>query len=321
MKTLKTMKTRARMKSAVCIVIVLALAPVCHGAPLSEELTHLESLAPDETALVAAVRRFYTQQKALVEWDGEMARKYTEEAKPDLVAAKGDDIEHRLALIEEAWRFVLQHYERNARANNYFGEFLYDYKGQQNAAERLWRFALLDDEDLGSAHNNLGLHLMHTGRYTEGLRHLGRALKLEPKNPDYLYNAAQTYLIYFTQIEKRFKMTRKKIYKEAMRFSRKATKYAPDDFEILKDYATNFYAAENFGIEADWTAASEAWAQARTCAETLQNRFFTLLNEGRTWIRAKRWAKAAERLEQALELRPGSTVTQRLLEEARSNAR
>lgn len=285
--------------------------------PIPEELAQLHALSGNEMGLVDAARRLDLQLQKQIEADRELAQDHYAKGERELAIGKGEEMLRRVELIEDAWDFVTRRYPRNARAHNYYGELFYDLKNQPGEGERLWRMALSLNGNLSEAHNNLGLHYMHVGLYDEGLRHLGRALELEPENPDFLYNIVQIYLTYYPEIEKRFKnITRKKHYKKAMRWSKKATKYAPGDYEILSDYANNFYAAENFDTGADWDEAAEAWEQARAHASTQEQVFHTLINEGRAWLRAKEWEKATARLEEAMEHHPGSDVIQALLDRA-----
>jgi tetratricopeptide (TPR) repeat protein len=174
------------------------------------------------------------------------------------------------------------------------------------------------DEDLAMPYNNLGLHYFHSGDYDRGLTNIGKALDLEPENPDFLFNTTQIYLTYFPQIEKEFGMDKEKLYKEAMRMSKDAAKYAPNDFQILQDYAANFYAGENFGVEVNWSEAALAWQQALPMAPSDADKFYVLLNEGRTWKFANQPGKAAEALNKALVYEPDSRVAKQLLEELAS---
>lgn len=302
------------------IAALLATLAVFAAGPLSPELEDLASIADNEALLVETVRRFDLQQQALIEWDRELAQSYAEEGKNDLAQTKADDIEHRIDLIGEAWNFARGYYHDNARVNNYLGEFLYDFRGDTSGALRYWKLALNLDKKLGAVHNNLAIHYFHVGDYDRGLHHVGRALKLEPKNPDYLFNVAQMYLIHFPQIGERYGLSKATLYEQAMRHSRDAARYAPDDYALLLDYAVNFFASENFGVNVNWENAAQAWERARERAPTKTDHFYTLLNEGRVWIRAEQWDKAAQRLQEALQARPESAVAQKLLEEARANA-
>lgn len=299
--------------------VVLAFILVSGGvsAKLSDELAHLESLATQEVQLVEAARRFDLQQKSLIQWDGDLIRQYGAQGRSDLIRTKQNDTNRRIELIRETWEFVTDRYPNNARALNYFGEYLYDYGGEKLKAIRNWRVAIQLDKKLAAPHNNLGLHDFHQGNYKTGLEHLQRALELEKNNPDFLYNMSQMYMLYFPQIGAMLDTSKDKLYREAMRMSKKAAELLPDDHHVLLDYATNFYAAEGFGIQADWQTAAMAWRKVSAKAETHQEYFFAYLNEGRTWLWAGKSDKAIEALKQASILEPDSRVVAQLLQKAR----
>lgn len=299
---------------------LLAATQGATAATLPDELAHLEELRGNEAALVEAVRRFAEQQQAMIIWDRELMEDYVRENDQALAETKLADLQRRLQLIETAWQFVLSHYDANARAHNYYGEFLYDYRQDPLGGVRHWNLAVSTNSKLASPHNNLAIHYFHTGMYDHGLRHLGEALELEPKNPDFLYNAAQLYLTYFPQFERKYDLTRAELFKEAMRMSRDAAKLAPEDYPIAKDYATNFYLGEQFKLKVDWEEAARAWQAAHALAPNEAEKFFTLLNEGRVWLRAGNKARASEVLQKALALEPESDVVKNLLAEAGGTA-
>jgi tetratricopeptide (TPR) repeat protein len=262
-------------------------------------LAHLANLTGDQEQLVEAVRRFHRQQLALVDWDRRLLTDYSQDGQDDLALTKVQDIRKRVALARDAWRYVLDYYPNNALANNYYGELQYDHLGDPAGGVQSWLLATRLDDKLGLPHNNLALHYVHAGQIDTGLRHLGKALDLDPKNPDFLYNGAQFYLNYFPRLEKQFEFKKVKLYKEAMRMSRDAAKYAPGDFQIVQDYAVNFFAAQNFGVEPDWNEAAAAWQKAQALAPGEEEKFYTVLNR-------------------ALAIRPESDVAQRLLGELQS---
>lgn len=300
---------------SVAIFGVLSGSWCAAQAPLPGELVHLQVLVENPRELVDAVRRFDLQQQKLLEWDGDLARKHAAAGQRDLASIQAEESSRRKALIERAWVFTLQYYPNNPRANNYYGEFLYDYRGRIAEALQKWLLATRMNEDFASPHNNLGIHYFHVGDYDNGLNHLGKALKLDPKNPDFLYNLSQMYVIHFPQIRQKYKMSEKELYREAMRLSKKAAKYAPDDYEIVKDYAMNFFAGANFGIEVDWGQGAEAWVQARALSRNAQDRFYCHLQEGRAWIRADESARALASLNEARAFEPDSVVVQNLIHE------
>jgi len=259
-------------------------------------------------------------QISLLRIDEKLMGYYAREGKADLAEEKQRDFLHRIDVLEKQWNWVLERYPHDPRATNYYGELLYDYGHDEQRGFQMWMTAVGLDENCAPAHNNLGVHYFHTGNYAEGLRHLQRALDLEKDNPDYLFNMAQMYLIYFDKLEGMLKMSKEKLYKEAMRMSGKAADLAPDDFDLLQDYAVNFYAAENFGVEADWSDAAAAWNRAVPHARTEDEKFYALLNVGRAWIRASRPQDAVPPLEQAVQLKRDSDAAKQLLAKAKGEA-
>lgn len=301
------------------VLLCLSAMPAL-AADLPPELKFLETIESDEAALVDAGRRFQLQQFALMDWDDQLIQNYAADGQGDLAATQQEETQKRGKLVRTMWEWVLERYPQNARANNYYGEYLFDYSGDEAGGLKHWMTATQIDDDLGPAHNNLGIYYFHTGEYNRGLEHLDRALKLEPDNPDYLYNLAQMYLIHYPQIERITKTPRDKLYKRAMDMSKKAAALLPNDFDIVQDYAVNFFAAENFGIDADWEMAAEAWKRAQAVARTEDERFYALLNEARAWMNGKQPKNAISPLEQAVKLQTDSTVAQQLLAKAREAA-
>ncbi len=305
------------MKLRWAILLALLVLPSTVSGELPDDLAHLEALATQPEELVSAARRFGLQQQSLIEWDLALIEEYRREGKYDLARTKQAGITNRVDLMRRAWVYVIERYPNNARALNYHGEFLYDYDGQQVQAVQNWRVAIKIDEKLAAAHNNLGIHFFHNGDYRNGLEHLQRALELEDDNPDFLYNMSQMYLIHFPQVGALLDFSKDKMFKEAMRMSKDAAKFAPNDYDVLLDYATNFYAGDTYDVEIDWELAALAWQQARTQARTQIQIFFTHLNEGRTWLRADEKENAIEALEAAAAMRPDSRVVEQLLTKAR----
>lgn len=305
------------MNLPAAVSLIFLVLSVDVSAQLPEELAHLESLSSDQVELVGAARRFDRQQQELIEWDRALIGEYMLAGKRDLAATQQAGIRKRVDLIRTAWLYVTDRYPNNARALNYYGEFQYDYDKDRTKAVQTWRVAIKLDDKLAAVHNNLGIHFFHVGDYRNGLNYLQRALELEEDNSDFLYNMAQMYLVFFPQIGGMLDLSKEKMYKEAMRMSKKAAKLAPDNYDILLDYATNFYAAENFGVESDWEKAALAWQGARPHAPTEMQTFYTFLNEGRTWLRSGKKKNAVKPLEEAAALRPESRVVEQLLNKAR----
>lgn len=292
----------------------------CSAAQLPEALAVIESLSADETAMVEAAHSFYTQSKTLLEWDQALLADHIAADQRELAKAKQAEIKRRTELMETAWTYVLSVHQNNAVANNYYGEFLYDYQKDERKGFQHWMKAVKIDDDLHRAHNNLGIHYFHYDDIPKGLQHLTKALKLDPKNPDYLFNAAQMYLNFFPQLQEELGLTKPRLYKKAMTFSRDARRYGEDDYTLYKDYALNFWAGKNLGVKVNWVDAAKAWQEARKHAPNQAETLSTLMNEGRAWLLAEKWDNALEPITEASRIRPGGPAISTLMKRAKAGA-
>lgn len=274
------------------------------------ELKAAEAALADEGRFVTAVTDYYNTQRpqvaALID-EAKLARNQE-------LAKKAVD---SLSALRKGFELALSKFPDNPRLKTLYGELLYDFFAEPGTALKLWREALQQDPALAGAHNDLGMLLLHQGQYGEGLDHLEKALKLEPKNPNFLFNAAQIYLIHAPQIQGLKLMEPAAVYATAMAFSREAAALSPDDFELVSDYAVNFFAAERFRVTADWSKAAKTWQAARKAARKQDQVFYTWLNEARVSINGGKRNHAIKCLEEALKILPDSPVAKQLLEEQR----
>lgn len=263
-------------------VTATALCSADEAGALPSPLSHLAGLADDVSALVGAIDQLH-------------------------------DTEPNRRMVQQAYEYALDIHPRNARLLNGYGELLYDELGQTGRATRLWRRATRLDPTCAEPFNNLAIHYCHVGKYRAGLSALQKMLHLEPGNPEFLFNAVQLYLSHGPQMASLLGWEPARLYHEAMVLSQRAAASRPCDFEFLKDYALNFFTAENFGVEPDWGQAAQAWQAARHHAPNDDMRFATWLYEARTWLRASERAKAEACLKKGLALRPQSAVARELL--------
>lgn len=288
--------------------------------PLPRDAEYLRAFLNDEKAMIDAARQYHLQQLDLTRWDYEITQSNIESTDAALQDAPAKSMEKRIDSIRQVWEFVLSVYPNNVRAMNYFGEYWYDIGGNAPAAITYWKRTLATDRNMSLAHNNLGIHYFQTGDYRRGLSHLETAIELEPKNSDFLFNITQNYLIHFPSIVKIKKTDKKKLYREAMKHSQNAARYAPDDFSLAQDYAVNFFAAENFGVDVSWGKAAAAWQAARALTEKERHEYYCLLNEGRCWLRAEEPEQALPLFVSALAMRPGNEVVVKLVSQAKSDS-
>ncbi|MCC6488291.1 MAG: tetratricopeptide repeat protein [Candidatus Hydrogenedentes bacterium] len=306
------------IRVAAAFVLLAGAVLGAREASFPPELDQLNALVGDEAKLVDAVRQFDVLQQALIAWDAEIASEAARGGDTDEVQRREEAVRARVELLGKAYDALLAHYPRNARALNYYGEYLCDQKGEMAGAVSMWKKAIAEDPKLSLPHNNLGIYYTHVGEYSRGLASYNKALELEPDNADFKFNLAQVYLINRPQVKEEYKWDDARLYKEAMKLSKEAADLRPTDYDLAQDYAVNFFAATQMGVEADWNKAAIAWQNARARATQLDQVFYTWLNEARTRLFQGENQKAAVCLQEALKMDPNNAVAKQLLEKAKS---
>lgn len=286
--------------------------------PVYPEVARLEAFLDNEAVFVEKARTFDRLHTRLADLLLARATALQKEGGAGEGAALVEDARKNLALARQAYELGLRRHPDNPSLQNYLGELLYDRFDEPQRAVELWLKAVARDASHGRAHNNLGIHFFHVGQYGQGLKHLDAALALEPDNPDYLFNMAQMYLVHWPNIMTLRQWTAAKTYAEAMRVSEKAAALAPKDFELARDHALNFFAAERMNAQPDWKKAAKAWTAARAAARNDDEVFNAWMNEGRVWLRARNGKEAERCFLAASALRPQSRLAQGLLTDARS---
>lgn len=299
------------------VLVLMLLASGSLAAETPEKFKDLETHLEDETAFVDAVRaydRVLTTRSELAQMEAEMRKKQGDQEgfEKSMANARAATAEIRVL-----YDWAMGHFPNNARLQNYYGELLYDAYGDAAGALKAWTNATSMDPKLAEPHSNLAMHYCHSGRYELGFSEMETALKLDKNNPDFNYNMCQLMMIHNIQYEEIKGISQSRIYKKAMKHSATAVKYLPTDYDVLEDYALNFFAAERFGVEADWEDAAVAWQAAREHAHNDTQRFFTWLNEGRALLRTKHPDRGIVPLENALKIMPDSGPAQELLRRAR----
>ena len=322
-----------------CGLLTLLLAATLSGGGLfasAQEPTGptpaLESPEPEvDPAYLEPLKALSGEEEAFVDQMWAMGNAALErisvlqsEMSPELTQAEAEAKNTEallcLAQLTAISELSLKTFDHNASVHNFRGTILYDAFGKQLEGVQEWLKAVSLDPKYSDPYNNLGMHYFHSGLYELGFQNMDKALELDPKNADYCFNMAQNYLIYRPQTEEIRGWDAPKIYKEAMKLSKKATKLAPDDYEILEDYAVNFIAAENFELEPDWKESTKAWQAAREHAENNVQTFFTWLNEGRAWRNLENKKEARRCFEAALGIIPGNEVATRLLNDVNAES-
>jgi len=292
--------------------------PLHQAAAQSEaEKARVESLLGDEAAAAGKIRAYDRLHQALADMAGKRAGLFGKEGNKEGSKKEIERANAELLLARQAYESALQRYPGQAVLHNYYGELLFDRFDEQEKGVAEWRKAIELDPRQSRAFNNLGIYLCHQGQYVDGLDNLDKALLLEPENPDYLYNIAQIYLAHWAKIMSIKKWTADELFKAAMKASEASARFAPTEYDLVSDYALNFFVAEQLGVTPDWEAAASAWGAARKLARNPEEEFNTWLNEGRVWYRADKPDKTEKCCDEALKIRPGSMVAEELKNIAR----
>ena len=282
---------------------------VSAASPLEMLKAHLD----DQAEFERRIRAFEKLYLGMARAKHAEAGQFEEQGEAEKAKAAANEARELLLLVKSAYELGLSRFDSSAMLNNFYGELLHDFFGRPNEAAKHWQRAVQLDKKYARAFNNLGMYHTHIGMYATGLDHLERSLKLEPKNPDYLFNMVQVYLTNYVQIGQIKKWDHARIYRDAMKMSERAASLQPNDFELLRDHAMNFFLAEKFKVNADWRKAARAWQLAQEHARNEAEKFNCKLNEARVHIRGGDKEKARACLEQAEAIMPGSPVVQNLL--------
>ncbi|NLO33853.1 MAG: hypothetical protein GX117_10950 [Candidatus Hydrogenedentes bacterium] len=271
-----------------------------------------ESLTDQETA-ERKIRAFDKINVLKAELLKEEARDLNAAGKDEDASKRREEAKALLAVVDDAYQLGLSLYGDSAVLHNFYGEFLFDIASQVSKAVSHWQKALRADENCARAHNNLGMYDLHQGAYESGLSHMDKALALEPDNPTFLFNIIQIYLTNYRQVMALTGMSRAEVFEKAMNLSARSVALAPHDYQILRDYALNFFLAEDFESLPDWTKAASAWHAAGKHAPNKMEQYNTLLYEARAHIRGDNKTEAQRCLLEADKLLPNNALVQELL--------
>ncbi|HOV60043.1 MAG TPA: tetratricopeptide repeat protein [Candidatus Hydrogenedentes bacterium] len=270
----------------------------------------------DPSQVTRRVRNYDRLQRIMAGWHEATGKKLYEAGERDQALEHARAMRAHLLRARTLYEEALRQSPRDPDLMNYYGELLYDKFGEQDRAVALWEEVLRVDTRHARAHNNLAIHDSHEGRYEQAVAHLDEAIKREPDNADYLYNLSQIYLVHWPQVMRIRLWSMDRLYDEAMELSRRAAVLRPRDLALQRDYALNFFLAENLSSKPDWKAAAKAWSKVREVARRPDDLFNAWLNEGRVWLRAEQVDRARKCFEAALAIRPDSQVARGLVQDA-----
>jgi tetratricopeptide (TPR) repeat protein len=160
----------------------------------------------------------------------------------------------RLRRVEAEYRQFLSDHPKHVRAMVAYGSFLCDLQ-REDEAIIWWKKAIVIDPDCAAAYNDLGEVYGHTGRAGDALRLHQKAYELDPAEPVYRFNWANTCILYRNDAHEVYGWDTDEIFRRSLEQFRKARDLAPQDFEFSSAYAESFYLMK----APDWQEMYAAW--------------------------------------------------------------
>jgi len=298
-------------------VICQALSAASDKATPADGLAILQPFLTNQELFEQKIRAFDKLHVGLARASYVKARSLEQEGKQTEAKAASEEEQNYLKLVKAAYEMGLAHFDNSALLHNFYGELIHDFFGQVSEAAQHWKRATQLDPEFARAHCNFGMYAFHNGMYSIGLDSMDTALRLEPDNPDFLYNMTQVYLVHSLQIMQIRKWDSTRTYNEAMKMSEKAARLLPEDYEVLRDYALNFFRGEDFNVHVNWKDAAKAWQTVRLKARTDAEIFNAWLNEARVHKSNNDKKQAMKCLDSAQAVWPDSPVVKQLIEDFR----
>ena len=244
----------------------------------------------------------------------EQAGQYAALGERDKAAALAASAKGHLTELESTYETYLEAHPDDARVHNLFGNVCADLLKDEQRALSHWEMAVELDPDYADAHNNIGTYWLHFGESGKAMERFRKAVKLDPTGADYHFNLGQAYYLFRYVAQEKYGWSLDEVFERAIEESRTGSELKPDDFKLAEDYAMTFFGAAGFGVTPDWDAARAAWNRCRTLAGNGGQEFTILLNMARVELRAGAPADVRKYAQEALALKPGNAVAQRLIE-------
>jgi len=192
------------------------------------------------------------------------------------------------------------------------GLLYYDIPGDEDRAAELWCRVVELDPSFDRAHNALAVHYGDAADHERALRHIRKALELNPDIAEYHFNAATQYFSFRLTAMKLFGWDLPRVWRESMTAYRRAVKLDPRNYVFARDYAQSFWFASSFHVELDYDAAKEAWQRALELVPDLGQRVMVLGNLARLSLADGDRPGAQKYLDEAFRLSPESLILQAL---------
>ena len=319
------------MRSCLCLLVVMLLGGALLWAddmvrPPGEAEDTASLPAAEPTARLATYRDLVAaRSRLLLRLRLLRARRYT----PDVASnpGKGEQLERD---IRSAFGEVVALYDRylkdhpdDARAHYDLGEHYYSEVQEESRAAELWRRAIELDPTFDEAHNSLAVQCADSAQHEKALRHIRKAIELNPDVAVYHFNAATFYFNFRLAAMELFGWDLPRVWKEMMAEYERSLELDPANFTAAEGCAQCFYFAHYFGVGKQYDEAQAAWERVLPLAPDRGQKVMVLTNLARFSLLAGDRDAARRYLEQALQLEPrdpAARLLKRKLEDGESIA-
>jgi len=222
------------------------------------------------------------------------------------------DIKAAFARVVALYERYLKEHPDDARAHYGFGVLCYWEGEDERRAEAHWLRTIELDPGYDLAHNALAVHYADAGEPDKALKHISKALSLNPGVAMYHFNAATFYFNFRKPAMRMFGWDLGRCWQKVTSEYEEALRLAPGNYVFARDYAQSFYFAVHFKVEPDYSRAREVWGRALALAPSTWERVMVLTNLARVSCFVGDRDAARGYLDQALTLNPGNPVALRL---------
>jgi tetratricopeptide (TPR) repeat protein len=190
--------------------------------------------------------------------------------KPEERAASQSDLDRRikekLEPVGQAYGEFLTRHPRDVRARLGYGNFL-EARGDEPGAQTQWERVLEIDPKNADAHHNLACRYTETGQVKKSFEFFSKAIELNPADPVYYYNFANTLYVLRSQAAAYYQLTEQDVYAKVLSLYSNSVRLDPTNLTYATDLAQTYYAMRPFRGEEALKAWTNTLARARSPLE------------------------------------------------------
>src|SRR5260221_9709043 len=170
-------------------------------------------------------------------------------------------IEARLSTVRKAYEDFLKRHPDHARGHLAYGSFLTDIHDVEDAEPELEKARQLDPKN-PAAWNQLANIFTHTGPTEKVFEYYGKAIELNPLEPVYYQNLADSVFLFRKDAMEYWHITEPQVFDKSLDLYRQALKLDPTNFPLATDLAQSYYGIKPTRVD----EALNAWTNALALA-------------------------------------------------------